>query len=199
MGINYAALNAKIAGRHNVTFGDGARILRWLPHGHTRAFIADMVAVPGYKRAVEDYIRLWQRARQLKGTDARVAQRILGTEIDLRNIVWLYRLIKYRGITGARAFGRLIPVRWRLSLACWQRMANASDEAALLSALVDSTYANIFASFTKPERALDAAVAHVCRVEAKRHPQSIAALCNFLLRVPTAYSVPSSPYSVPSW
>ncbi|MCL2363067.1 MAG: V-type ATPase subunit [Defluviitaleaceae bacterium] len=200
MRINYAALNAKIAGRHKVSAGDGAIILRWLPHGPVRVLIANMVAVPGYARTVEDYIRIWKNARQLRGVNARVAQAILGAEIDLRNFIWMYRLKKYRGITGEEAFGKLVPVRWRLKNACWRRLVNAPDEVALLGALADGPYAKIFGSFVRPEHALDAAVARVCHTEAKRHPQSIAALFGFLLKVPASpYVVPASPYLVPTW
>ena len=193
MGVNYAALNAKIAGRHNISAGDGAIMLRWLPRGQVRKLIEDMVAVPGYMRTVKDYIRIWKCARQLNNVNARVAQSILGTEIDLRNIVWLYRMKKFRGIMGEEAYGKLIPVRWRLKNSYWRRLTNALDESALLDVLANGPYANIFDSFVRPERALDAAVARVCRAEAKRYPKSIAALCGFLMQIPAL------PYMVPSW
>jgi len=193
MGINYAAINAKIAGKRTVLAGDGALITRWLPHGHVRAFISNMASAPGYTRDVAQYIKLWQQARQLKGTNGRVAQAILGTEIDLRNILWLYRLKKYRGVAGDEAFGKLIPVRWRLTMAWWQRMASAANGTALLDAIASSPYGGVFSSFTQPERALDAAVARMCGIEAKRNPNSIAGLCGFILRVP------ASPYLVPAW
>ena len=55
------------------------------------------------------YRRLLAAASGLGGGDARVAKRIVGSEIDLVNLAWLSRLIDYYKIEEGKLYGFVIP------------------------------------------------------------------------------------------
>ena len=55
------------------------------------------------------YRRLLAAASHLGGSDARVAERIVGSEIDLVNLAWLSRLIDYYKIDPDKLHGFMIP------------------------------------------------------------------------------------------
>ena len=182
MAINYAALNAKIAGMRGKGHGMAkTRILHWLPAGKVKNLVAALVAVPVGTRNVTDYMRLWKQVRGLDSANRRVAMAVLGAEIDMCNIVWLYRLKRFHGVGGDGLFRYLTPVRWRLTTACWQQMAHATDDGALWAVVRSGVYGWAFSSFDQPERAVNAAVAQVCRREMKRNSHTIAGVYGYLV------------------
>ena len=157
-------------------YGDGLRkISMWIPVKYLRDLLAMMM--PETERGVSDYISLWRRLRYGCIADRRALLPLIGAEIDLRNIVWMYRLKEYYGVFGGVTYGRLIPIRYRLTEETMRKMADAKDCKALLAVVSQGPYAEVFPSFIKPERSLYHALAALYGKQARIHPDSLAPVC----------------------
>jgi len=100
------------------------------------------------------YLQLWRLTKTLKKQDKKAMSNILGTEIDLTNIIWAYRLKKFYTVSGDATFGYLIPVHYKLSSQIINRIVAEKNPDALPSILLPTAYAGIFESFANPEEKL---------------------------------------------
>ena len=184
-GVNYAALNAKVAGGT----AEVARLAAWLPRGCVRDFVGAFARRAWGARGVGDYLRLWQRAQKLDKTNRHAMLPLLGAEIDLCNLIWLYRLRRFHHsyINEAALFGRLIPVRWRLTEEALRTLANARDADNLRALIADGVYGGVFAScgpdFSRPEKAAAAALLQRYKRTAMAQANSIAGVCRHIFEV----------------
>jgi vacuolar-type H+-ATPase subunit C/Vma6 len=182
-GINYAALNAKTTAKADAK--NISTIISWLPFGVVRDFVRDYMDVPCRSRGVGDYLRLWARVKGLDGANRRAMSPLLGAEIDMRNLIWLYRLKCLHGAEGDAVFNQLIPVRRRLGEETLRRMAAAKNEDVLLAVIKGSPYSRVFTNFNQPERAAETALLRLYKSEAMARGDSIAGICRFLLQAHT--------------
>jgi V/A-type H+-transporting ATPase subunit C len=178
--MNYTAVNTKIS-----AMGTGdenyKRIVAWLPSKGLRDFIQLMM--PGKTRDIPDYLHLWKRIKQLDGSNRRALLPLVGMEIDLVNIVWMFRLKRYYGISGDKTYGWLIPVVYRLTQEQTRQMGNTQDDKGLLALLKQTPYGTVFADFDKPEQRMFSILEGQYKKTARLYPQSLAPVCDFLFTI----------------
>ncbi len=62
------------------------------------------------------FSKMWKlKDKQLQGDDLKAMTHSLGTEIDLLNIMWLYRSKKFYDIHSSDSYGFIIPVNYKLT------------------------------------------------------------------------------------
>ena len=122
---------------------------------------------------------MWRRLGMLDKPSRDALKRGLGTEMDLRNILWIYRLKQYHNIEGSAVFGYLMPAVHRLSDIT--RLVECKDGFGLIEALADSPYGEIFRDITDlrlGEQALAKAVRAKFRAESRS--ANAACICGYL-------------------
>ena len=124
------------------------------------------------------YLSLWRGTKQLENPHRTAMQRVLGTEIDLQNILWAYRLKKYYGIFGDATYGFLVPVRHRLPQDVFSRMIQLQNAAGMQAVLSGTVYRSVFGDFSNAQNCLTNAVKARYRAEGRR--SHIALLCGYL-------------------
>jgi len=141
--MNYDAINAKLrALKANPVEDIKNVVLRISMHIHSRPHRNFCLAMAlGSQDGINYYTRQWKRLGQLDKASRSAIKPILGAEIDLNNILWLYRLKRYHRVYGAASYGHLIPVRYRLTEAMTQRMADCKSPGDLLAEVGRSPYA----------------------------------------------------------
>ncbi|MCL2190144.1 MAG: V-type ATPase subunit [Defluviitaleaceae bacterium] len=180
--MNYFALNAKVHAMYgSAKSGEGVsyafcrtQILRWVQDKKLRSFIADVFPMESVWRDIAHFMHVWARLHRLDRANRNALIPAMGAEIDLTNIVWMYRLKKFYGVTGSEVFGRLIPVRYRLSEGEMRTIAQAKDVE------VPSMYASVLQDFTQPEQKIRREIARLYKKQARLHPQSLANVCALL-------------------
>jgi vacuolar-type H+-ATPase subunit C/Vma6 len=159
---------------------DLKRILPWLHDKALRDFVALMTHEPERGRDISDYLTLWKRLHRMDNANRKALLPVVGMEIDLRNTVWIYRLKRYYKVTGGETFGRLIPLRYRITETQARQMADAKNGKDLLAVFAESGYASIFQSFERAEQAINLALALQYKKMARLYPHSLAAVCGYL-------------------
>ena len=101
---------------------------------------------------------------------------IKGTEIDLQNILRIYRLKRY--YPEEEVFAHLIPVCYKLSKAMIKQMAESPGAAEFIVAVKHSPYAHI--SFENIELSIAQEMRRVNSRATKRYPRSVAGLMAYL-------------------
>jgi len=124
---------------------------------------------------------LWHGAKQVKKAHNTAMQHALGTEIDLQNILWLYRLKKFYGIFGDAAYGHLVPICHRLPLDVFTHLAAIKNANGMQAILSNTVYRGVFGDFSNAQRRLTHAVKARYRAEGRR--SHIALLCGYFYEV----------------
>jgi len=190
--MKYAAINAKIKAmrsvRHEAIARQAADICRYIPGKLHRDYVKAM-AQAGQTGDIHYYTTQWKRLARLDKPNPAALKSILGAEIDLKNIMWMYRLKRYYRITGDATFGYLIPIRYKLSRDLTRRMADCITPAALLDEVASCVYAQDFEHMTNmpprvptPEQMLLAATCRRYQAAARRYPDSLAPALAYLCR-----------------
>jgi len=132
-------------------------------------------------RDINYFIMLWNGVETLNIRERKAMQNALGAEIDLTNILWIYRLKKYYEIYGDATYGFLIPVRHRLTNDTFADLVTCKDIIGLQSKLSETIYCNTFDGFSNAEQSLKYAVIKQYRKEGRR--SHIALACGYLYEV----------------
>jgi len=180
-----AALTAKILARRaklataplSQTGSSENDFVRFLFKNSEKKFI--LTFVNGLEsKSLPYYLTLWRGIGTLDKINRQAMQRIIGTEIDLQNILWVYRLKRFYSIFDDEIYGFLIPIRYRLSGEAFAKMVACKDIPSLQAEISATIYKNIFEDFSKPEQRLANAVKMRYRTESRR--SHIALLCGYL-------------------
>jgi len=197
--MNYAALNAKLSAiaakppnrnGHDAILQSATNICRFIHTKPQRDFVMAM-AQAAHDKNLHVYIIHWKRLSQLDKHNHIVIKSILGAEIDLNNILWMYRLKRYHCVKGDATFGHLIPIRYMLSRKATRRMADCVTPKALLDEVASSPYALDFKSLADkgfeiqaggptPEQMLEKTILHRYQAAARRFPNSLAPALAYL-------------------
>lgn len=71
-------------------------------------------------------------------------QDMIGTEIDLLNIIWIYRAKKYFNYSENEILDIIIPVRYKLNNEKFLRLINSNDFEEMKNILSETIYKNVF-------------------------------------------------------
>jgi len=191
--MNYAALNTKTRAKNaknakqmrenNAESLDQAiaSICRFIPDRKLCNFIR---LLGQQETGISYYSNLWKCVNSLDKQNRVALRSVIGAEIDISNIIWIYRLKRYHRISGPRVYGYLVPVRYRLSTAATSRLADSVSPAALLEEIVKTPYsADIsFQPDCKltPEQQLSQAITRRYQAAARRHSNSLAPTLAYL-------------------
>ena len=205
--MSYAALNAKLSAmsarsatpqNSNTITQAATDICRYITGKLQRDYVAAMALAVSQDKNIQYYTAQWKRLNRLDKTNWTALRSILGAEIDLNNILWMYRLKRYHCVTGDATFGYLVPIRYRLSRETTRRMADCGTPIDLLDEVERSPYAVDFAlminkktstetksiiaseSRPTPEQMLTMAIIRRYQTAARRYPNSLAATLAYL-------------------
>ena len=126
------------------------------------------------------FLLIWKKQNQLDMVNRKIMNRIVGTQIDLMNILWMHRLKHYYNIVGERTYGFLVPVHHRLTPAVIKEMADSKDSPSLLGIVTASAYREVFRDFSYPEQGISREIAREYAKASRAHPNSLATICGFL-------------------
>jgi V/A-type H+-transporting ATPase subunit C len=109
---------------------------------------------------------------------------IVGTEIDLLNILWIFRLKKYYRVEGTQVYAHLIPVNHRLRTAALSRIAECDTLASFFEEVSAGPYGGVFSpAFEQPERSFTRRMRRVYDTEIRKGTQSLAVTIRYLFNM----------------
>ncbi|MCL2404290.1 MAG: V-type ATPase subunit [Defluviitaleaceae bacterium] len=199
--MNYAALNAKLRAMSaktpspqasKVVYLAAINICRYIPDKPLKDFIVEAARFATGDVNIHCYTTQWKRLNRLDKPNRVALRSIQGAEIDLNNILWMYRLKRYHRVTGDGTYGYLVPIRYRLCRETTRRMADCVTPKALLDEVLNSPYATDFNMLIKegfdrtsaqtPEQMLANAICRRYQAAARRYPNSLAPALAYLRR-----------------
>jgi len=178
--MNYIAVSTKIKAMR-------AKLLteRDYKEGRLPVFRDDTKRIlPYLTKPDRDFITNWnfdaskalQKINALDKQGREALKRVFGTEIDLRNILIMYRLKKYYKIEGDAVYSFLIPSGYKLQAQEIKKLAHSND---FLQAVKSGVYGAFFEdSFVRGEQILTRAVRRQFQKESKR--EGLALVCGYL-------------------
>jgi V/A-type H+-transporting ATPase subunit C len=92
------------------------------------------------------YMNLWDKRKIFTGRERKAIEHIIGTQIDLRNIMWVYRFKRYYSFTPESVYAFLIPINYRLKAQDLVNLVTQKglDNQDVLNSVLVSRYKNIF-------------------------------------------------------
>ena len=118
--------------------------------------------------------------RLLNQTNRAVINRLIGTEIDLQNILRIYRLKTFYDLPQSQIYSSLLPYPHRLSVTQTHRLIQARDTAALDAEISKTAYGRVFARWPNPEEATTWAMSGLYRAAFAGCFRSLAATLGYL-------------------
>ncbi len=98
------------------------------------------------------YVNVWKlKDRYLNKTDKAVVERVIGTEVDLLNIIWIYGLKKYYSLPNNLIYTHLMPVKYRLDAKTINRLVETESDEQLLLEIYSTPYGKSFLKSAEPE------------------------------------------------
>lgn len=92
------------------------------------------------------YRSLWKaKDKYLDKSEKGYFEELMGSIIDMLNIMWIYRGKKYFNFDSELIYTYLLPVRYRLSKEQTTEMAKADEPEKVIAAIADTKYAKLFA------------------------------------------------------
>jgi len=127
------------------------------------------------------YMNLWKEQKQYLDTVNRnMMEKIIGSEIDLRNIMWVYRLKKFYNINDSRIYAYLIPISHKLKRPHLMRMVQCATLSELSDEIRNSPYGDVFGDLNNIEKAYYKKMLSLYNNASKMHPQSLAHTVSFV-------------------
>jgi V/A-type H+-transporting ATPase subunit C len=123
---------------------------------------------------------IWNEKDKLDKDNREIMRRIIGMEIDLRNIMWVYRLKKYYEVPSGLIVASLIAIEYKLPAASLSQMKDAGSEEEMLEIIGKSPYKDVFVDFDDPRGSFYRAMHTAISREIKLNPFSIAPAAGYL-------------------
>lgn len=93
----------------------------------------------------------FQKMYNLAKKTNKTLQYIIGTEIDLLNVVWIYRAKKYFNYSPEETKDILIPISYKLSKKNLEELLDCTDFSEIKSILIGTRYRSVFSEENKIE------------------------------------------------
>lgn len=122
--------------------------------------------------------------KHLKGNDYKVLSQILGKEIDLLNILWIYRSKKYYDVDAGNIYSYIIPINFKLSKDQITKLVEANSVEEFKT-IVENTY--YYKAYNNLEELSFESLYYkiletVYKVATRMYPYSIAPVIYYLFR-----------------
>lgn len=120
--------------------------------------------------------------KELKRTDRNVIKRRLGTEIDLLNIMWIYRAKRIYDMNSSDIYACIIPVNYKLSKELLLKLAGSASMEEFFSILNTSHYKTIIPSLADGtmERTSKDIISQIYKLNSIKYPASMASIHYYL-------------------
>ena len=145
----------------------------------------DNVGLFDYEMTLDLYYfsMIWkQKNKLLKGKTQQLLTKSLGTQIDLLNMMWIYRAKKYYQMSEASTYSLLIPVTYRLHDSDIRDMVASADVRALEEAIQKTYYGKRFLKLDSQEleTVYDRFLRKIYMEEKRQNPYSLAVITSYL-------------------
>jgi V/A-type H+-transporting ATPase subunit C len=130
------------------------------------------------------YMNLWTQRKKLPRGERRAVTHIIGTQIDMRNIMWIYRFKRYYKISPERIYASLIPVNYRLRAGDISQLAARQivESQDALSQLLIPPYNSVFKESTTLEYDYYKKMLSVCRTAGRAGSAVVSAISYLFLK-----------------
>lgn len=122
--------------------------------------------------------------KTLWNTKHKILKQNFGCQLDLLNIQWIYRSLKYYSLSAADIYALLIPVNYKLKRNEIQHMAEAATLEDFFTALEGTYYGSLTPGALAEKPDLDAlseqVMSRIYAGNSRKHPYSIAILAAYL-------------------
>ncbi len=128
------------------------------------------------------YLNLWrEKDKYLLGENKKAVTDIIGTEIDLLNLAWLYRLkVFYNIATDKQILTYLIPIKHRLKMPSISAMVAAKTREELSAEILKTPYGKYIVETDKPEKSLNKEMIRALRKTCMTSSNSLATTLNYI-------------------
>lgn len=130
------------------------------------------------------YGELWRVKDKFLGKEERaIFAELVGSIIDMLNIMWIYRGKKYFGFESELIYTYMLPIRYRLTQEQLTEMANAADAERIVAVLAGTKYAELFEKRTEGyfiEEMYHSAIYSISKKVFRSHPKTMAAVFAYL-------------------
>ncbi len=138
-----------------------------------------------YEMALDVYYftKSWKlKEKMLKGINKTSFTLILGTEIDMLNIMWIYRSKKSYDKSTAEIFTYLIPVNYKLTKLQLARLVSANTLDEYMNILSTTQYKDLVAHLKEGtiEREFNRRINRIYQNNVTRYPKSMTAVSYYL-------------------
>jgi len=89
------------------------------------------------------YRRLWAAVEGLSSNDRKAASRLIGIEIDLKNLQWMLRALLYYKIPAAELLDDMIPYGWRIQAQSARKALERGEVGEVLEELSVGPYGDL--------------------------------------------------------
>ena len=131
------------------------------------------------------FTKSWRlKDKTLKGNNRKAFTQRMGTEIDLLNIMWIYRSKKMYDMNPAEIFTYLIPVNYQLTIAQLSRLVASVTLDEFMNLLITTRYKS-FITFLKNgtmEREYVRRINKIYLINMTRYPASMTVVNYYLFR-----------------
>lgn len=131
------------------------------------------------------FMKSWRlKDKMLKGNNRKAFTQRMGTEIDLLNIMWIYRSKKMYDMSPADIFAYLIPVNYKLTKAQLARLVAAVTIDEFTSLLINTRYKQFYYALKENtmESEYNKIINKIFLVNMTKYPASMTAVNYFLYR-----------------
>ncbi|MCL2564699.1 MAG: V-type ATPase subunit [Defluviitaleaceae bacterium] len=129
------------------------------------------------------YTNLWKAKNKfLKGANKDLVTAVSGTEIDMQNIIRIYRLKTYYKTAKEDIYRYILPINYKISPEMIMQMLEAGDAASLLALIKSTCYGEYFAEKREIEESFYKALSLAYKRECKKHRNSIIPVMYYLFR-----------------
>ena len=126
------------------------------------------------------YRNIWKaKDKHLKGSDRKTFEKIIGAEIDMHNIIWIYRSKKYFNMSPEITVTYLMPIRYRLSEETVKMLVSAPNADDVVRIVSGTAYKELFANIENdifPEENMSRIDTRIAKSVLRTEPQSMAAV-----------------------
>lgn len=128
---------------------------------------------------------LWRiEKKTLNKKEQKILEQSFGCQLDLINIQWIYRSLKYYSLSAADIFALLIPVNYKLKRNEIQQMAEAATLEDFYGVLKGTCYGTLspaaLAKSPDPDALYEQVMDKIYAGNSRKYPYSIAVLAGYL-------------------